>query len=57
VGAWIAYRKIAGVPTKVEVDLMAAEVIGAGGRRAARFPGHAKEIARKARGLKAALVD
>jgi hypothetical protein len=57
VGAWIVYRDIAGVPTQVEVDLMVPEAVGGGGRRAARLPGHGKEVARKARGLEAALVD
>lgn len=56
-GAWIVYRDIAGVPTKVEVDLMVPEAVGGSGRRAARLPGHGKEVARKARGLEAALVD
>jgi hypothetical protein len=51
------YRDIAGVPTKVEVDLMVPGAVGGSGRRAARLPGHGKEVARKARGLKAALVD
>lgn len=57
VGAWIVHREIAGVATTVEVDLMVPEAVGGGGRRAARLPGHAKEVARKARGLEAALVD
>jgi hypothetical protein len=57
VGAWFVYREIVGVPTRVEVDLMVPEAVGGGGRRAARLPGHAKEVARKARGLEAALVD
>lgn len=57
VGAWLAYREVAGVATNVEVDLMVPEAVGGGGRRAARLPGHAKEVARKARGLEAALVD
>jgi hypothetical protein len=57
VGAWIVYRDIAGVATQVEVDLMVPAAVGGGGRRAARLPGHAKEVARKARGLEAALVD
>jgi hypothetical protein len=51
------YRDIAGVPTKVEVGLMVPEAVGGSGRRAARLPGHGKEVARKARGLEAALVD
>src|SRR5262249_26125615 len=57
VGAWVVQRDVAGVPTRVEVDLMVPEAVGGSGRRAARLPGHAKEVARKARGLEAALVD
>jgi Nucleotidyltransferase len=57
VGAWIVHRDIDGVTTKIEVDLMVPEAVGGGGRRAARLGGHAKEVARKARGLEAALVD
>ncbi len=57
VGAWVARRDVAGVPSRIEVDLMVPEAVGGAGRRAARLPGHAKEIARKARGLEAALVD
>jgi hypothetical protein len=57
VGAWFVSRDIAGVWTKVEVDLMVPEAIGGPGRRAARLPGHAKHAARKARGLEAALID
>ncbi len=37
VGAWLLYRDISGVSTKVEVDLMVPEAIGGGGRRAARL--------------------
>jgi hypothetical protein len=40
----------------IEVDLMVPEAVGGPGRRAARLPGHAKDVARKARGLEAALV-
>lgn len=57
VGAWIAVRNVAGVSTTIDVDLMVPEAIGGGGRRAARLPGHAKDVARKARGLEASLVD
>lgn len=57
VGVWIASRTVAGVPTRVEVDLMVPDAVGGPGRRAARLPGHTKEVARKARGLEAALVD
>jgi hypothetical protein len=57
VGVWIAFRNVDGVPANVEVDLMVPEAVGGPGRRAARLPGHAKEVARKTRGLEAALVD
>jgi hypothetical protein len=57
VGAWCISRKVGNVPTKLEVDLMVPEAVGGGGTRAARLPGHAKHVARKARGLEAALVD
>ena len=36
---------------------MVPEAVGGGGTRAARLTGHAKHVARKARGLEAALVD
>jgi hypothetical protein len=36
---------------------MVPDAVGGGGRRAARLAGHGKEVARKARGLEAALVD
>jgi hypothetical protein len=52
VGAWVARRDIDGVPAKVEVDLMVPEAVGGAGRRAARLSGHAREVARKARGSK-----
>jgi hypothetical protein len=57
VGAWVTTREIAGVQVNVEVDLMVPEAVGGGGRRAARLPGHGKDVARKARGLEAALID
>jgi hypothetical protein len=57
VGAWVVYRDIAGVSTMVEVDLMVPEAVGGAGRRAARLAGHANNVARKATGLEAALVD
>jgi hypothetical protein len=57
VGAWVATRKLDGHPVQIDVDLMVPEAVGGGGRRAARLAGHAKEVARKARGLEAALVD
>jgi nucleotidyltransferase-like protein len=57
VGVWAVSRDIDGTATNVEVDLMVPEAIGGGGSRAARLAGHAKHVARKARGLEAALVD
>ena len=57
VGCGIVYREIMGVRTKVEVDPMVPEAVGGRGRQAARLPGHSREVARKARGLEAALVD
>lgn len=57
VGVWIASREVAGVPARVEVDLMVPDAVGGAGRRAARLPGHAKEVARKTRGLEASLID
>ncbi|MBI4484989.1 MAG: hypothetical protein HY655_03165 [Acidobacteria bacterium] len=57
VGAWITTRDVDGVNANVEVDLMVPEAVGGAGRRAARLTGHAKEVARKVRGLEAALVD
>jgi hypothetical protein len=57
VGAWLAIRQIDGVPVNIELDLMVPEAVGGPGRRAARLAGHAEQVARKARGLEAALVD
>lgn len=57
VGVWIASRSVAGTPANVEVDLMVPDAVGGPGRRAARLQGHAKEVARKTRGLEAVLID
>jgi hypothetical protein len=57
VGAWHVLREVGGTYAQVEVDLMVPEAVGGGGSRAARLAGHAKHVARKARGLEAALVD
>lgn len=57
VGAWITERRIDGVDAQVEVDLMVPEAVGGAGRRAARLTGHARQTARKARGLEASLLD
>jgi len=57
VGAWWVPRQMGTVFANVEVDLMVPEAVGGAGTRAARLPGHAKHVARKARGLEAALID
>ncbi len=57
VGAWVMSRDVAGISANVVVDLMVPAAVGGDGRRAARLPGHAKKVARKARGLEAALID
>jgi hypothetical protein len=57
VGAWVTTRQVNGVAVNIDLDLMVPEAVAGPGRRAARLAGHAKEIARKARGLEAALVD
>ena len=57
VGVWVASRSVEGIPANVEVDLMVPDAVGGPGRRAARLQGHAKEVARKTRGLEAALID
>jgi hypothetical protein len=50
-GAWLSIR---GIP----VDLMVPEALaGQSGRRGARIPPHAKDVARRAVGLEAAVVD
>lgn len=41
----------------VQIDLMVPEALGGSGRRSARLGPHGTEVARKAKGLEAALVD
>lgn len=57
IGAWVTNKEVDGRFVQVEVDLMVPEALSGAGRRAARLPGHAREVARKARGLEAALID
>lgn len=57
VGAWAITKHLGGRPVDVEIDLMVPEAVGGPGRRAARLVGHKDQVARKARGLEAALVD
>ena len=51
IGTWISRRE------GVEVDLMVPEAVGGAGRRAARLGLHGNQVARKTRGLEAALAD
>lgn len=57
VGAWAITRDLDGRAVDVELDLMVPEAVGGAGRRAARLIGHKEQVARKARGLEAALID
>jgi hypothetical protein len=57
VGCWVITKMLGGQPVDVELDLMVPEAVGGPGRRAARLTGHQDQVARKARGLEAALVD
>ena len=57
VGAWVTTRAVAGIAAAIEADLMVPAAVGGAGRRAARLEGHAANIARKARGVEAALID
>ncbi len=57
VGAWCISREVDHVIANVDVDLMVPAAVGGAGSRAARLAGHARHVARKARGLEAALID
>jgi predicted nucleotidyltransferase len=50
IGRWLA-------PDGIPIDLMVPEAVSGGGRRGARLGAHGNRVARKARGLEAALVD
>ncbi len=57
-GIWEASAIVNGVATTIPVDLIVPAGIAApGGRRGARLGPHGKRVARKTRGLEAALVD
>lgn len=43
--------------SEVQIDLMVPETLGGPGRRSARLGPHGTEVARKAKGLEAAIVD
>jgi hypothetical protein len=57
VGAWATNKTLEGRHVAVELDVMVPEALGGAGRRAARLARHAAEIARKARGLEASVID
>ncbi|MBI3470419.1 MAG: hypothetical protein HY013_03575 [Candidatus Solibacter usitatus] len=57
VGVWVTTREVNGVLVNIDLDLMVPAAVAGPGRRAARLAGHAREVARKARGLEASLVD
>jgi hypothetical protein len=57
VGRWIARPQLEGRTVEVPVDFLVPEAVGGGGRRGARLGEHGKHVARKAKGLEAALVD
>lgn len=56
-GIWLTTRTVAGRPVEVGFDLLVPDSMGGGGRRGARLPHHGNTVARKAKGLEAALVD
>lgn len=56
-GIWVTTRALGKQSVDVAFDLLVPESLGGGGRRGARLPGHGSQVARKARGLEAALVD
>lgn len=56
-GIWSTSRSLGGVAAEVTIDLLVPETMGGGGRRAADLGEHGDRVARKVRGLEAALVD
>jgi hypothetical protein len=57
VGSWLCRRHAGPTEVIVPVDLLVPEAVGGAGRRGARLGEHGKDVARKARGLEAALRD
>lgn len=57
VGSWLAKRRLSGREIDVMVDLLVPSAVGGPGRRGARLGTHGSKVARKVRGLEAALVD
>jgi hypothetical protein len=57
IGIWAKTVDIQGGGGEMTVDLLVPALLGGPGRRAARLDGHGDRVARKARGLEAAVVD
>ncbi|MDO8806076.1 MAG: GSU2403 family nucleotidyltransferase fold protein [Elusimicrobiota bacterium] len=57
VGSWVTRKPLGGKDVEVLVDLLVPEAVGGSGRRGARLGVHGNKIARKVKGLEAALVD
>lgn len=57
VGSWLAKRRLSGKEIDVMVDLLVPSAVGGPGRRGARLGAHGSRVARKVKGLEAALVD
>jgi len=56
-GIWVTMRNVGSRPHEVALDLLVPDSLGGGGRRGARLPSHGNDVARKAKGLEAVLVD
>lgn len=56
-GIWSTSRSLGGVVAEVTIDLLVPETMGGSRRRAADLGEHGDRVARKVRGLEAALVD
>jgi len=56
-GTWVKEALLEGATAQVHIDLLVPEVVGGAGRRGARLDVHGTRVARKAKGLEAALID
>lgn len=56
-GIWSTSRSLGGVVAEVTIDLLVPELVGGSRRRAAHLREHGDRVARKVRGIEAALVD
>jgi hypothetical protein len=56
-GTWIKEALLEGATAEVHIDLLVPELVGGPGRRGARLDVHGTHVARKAKGLEAALID